>query len=1199
MKLKRLTLHGFKSFARKTEIDFERGITFIFGPNGCGKSNVVDSIRWVLGEQSAKSLRGEAMQDVIFAGSAAEKAMEFARVALEFDNSRRALPLEENSVTVERRLFRSGESEYLVNNKPAKLREVRDLFMDTGVGRNAYAIIEQGKVEALLSANSRDRRAIFEEAAGIGRFRLKKRLALLKLERVEQNLTRLSDVHGEVQKRLRSVKAQAGRAKTWQEYATRLKELKTAEGLQEYDTLEKGRRENDRFRADLRANESRLKAEIAGHVERLARLDREVAESETGFEALHREIVALQAEMGAAVESIAADQNQIHNEEEAQEKSRLLLEDLAARRAQHEGERRELDANVKKAAKELAGAEKTLATEGEKLKDLAERARALLARRDDLRRQAAAAAAAESALVEELGRLDGDARAAADRRARIARRTTEIDEETVRLDGELDGLGGSQKEAQALLGDFKSDYDAREQRLAHEIDTVNHLSREIEARLADLTRAESRHAALDEFVRRREGLHAGARALLAAAADGERSLAGVRGVAADFFTIDPEAVAAAERLAGETAGYVVVDTVATLRAALAWLDEHQAGSARFLVLDRIPAAPAPKSKLPAGAKKLGLATLAARVTPKNEAGEAVARHLFGRALLAADRDAALAALDGLDAGWFVLTPAGEMFGADGVAAGGSGDVPQGVLTQKAEMERLAREIEVQRAALATLREEKEKRLAVLKILEDEVKSLRAKIYDGNIAALEIRNRMDGAARRRGYLSEERAQLTAEESELAAALTARQTREQEARAQREEATAKKSGAAHDLDALESDMTRVAADREAQESAASDARVAHSRLSQIVATLSRDLAGAKQSLENADHLIAVTKNEIAASKKKAADLASRIADRKGFVLTGGGRRAALDEQMAGVTTRRQALREQHETLSQTRAALDSEFQLCLESAAKIDAALSEAVARQKALSQRMWEEYEINLADLHIDRGGAGEIDPAATRAEIESLQQKIRRLGAVNVEAIEELRGLEERDAFFQTQKNDLVRARDQLLHVIRRIDEKCARLFRDTFDRVGENFKATFRRLFGGGKAEIVLENEADILESGIDIIARPPGKDPQSISLLSGGEKSLTAVALLLAFFKARPTPFCILDEVDAALDESNVGRYRDLVQEFSADHQFLVITHSKVTMLAADVMYGITQEVSGVSKKVAVRFEDVRREEPAAVGS
>lgn len=1224
--LKAIELVGFKSFAERTRFELPPGITAIVGPNGSGKSNVVDAVKWVLGEQSVKSLRGKEMIDCIFNGSATRQPLNAAEATLIFDNSQRRLPVDAAEVQITRRVYRSGEGEYLINRQPCRLRDIRDLFAGTGVATDAYAVIEQGKVDVLLQASPRDRRAVFEEAAGISRFKAKKIECLRRLERVEQNLLRLSDIVEEVAGRLRTVQMQAAKARKYRELSDQLQSLRTQVGLVEW------RRLSDRLRQE---QESLAAVEQASARESalLSRLETEAEDLEANLARSQDALRACEAQHAAQREQIATLEAAVAHQRtrlrEREEESLRLRRQLAALHLKAEGGEQQLQ----QLSQQLAQAEEIHAQLSQELHQAAEQ----LARLDHLAaQQRADEHAARQRYVEclrHIAALDHEAStcqaqrdAATAAAERLAARQLDLDKELAALAVELDAAQHELQQAEAETARLAAAWTTAQEELElcrMQVQVAAEQLHQLRSRAAAL---EERARVLAELESQYAGLSAGVRQVLAAlsnpAGDGQTRVPGILGLVADLLPAPLEHAQAIELALGERAQYIVVDLDAD-PTRLAALGSSLEGRVTFVPLPQDSWREQPKTRhIDPGAQGSAGATNATQAegpslhthTPAADEAKVIvfegqpgvvaradrligcqdrfaplARRLLGNTWIVNTLQDAFALHAAMPQEATCVTQTGEVLHADGRLAVGPPHATTGVVSRKSEL----RALEAERASLRQLIEQSDAQVARLACAAS---SKEEAIQDLSTRQLAATERLSAARLRANLLVQREAQVQAQRQELGLEL-ARLARRQEqaaaglavARQRLAAAQAQLSGHEEAGEAARRRLAELEHERHQAERAATRVQVDWAKSEERLASLRarheqslRDqheqrravqeshaqLQQAMRRAQQAEAAILASTASLAQMYLEKERLASLISEHAAQAQACQARRAGLHAEIHAVRQRLGALDAQRHTH---------------------DLAAESLRLERQGLAARLRDDYGIELAELEHEPTPDEAMQREAAEQEIADLRRRLQGMGNVNLEALEELASLEARHASLASQYEDLEKAKNTLVQIINRINADSRRMFAQTLEAVRTNFQALFRKLFGGGQADIVLDPEQDILESGIEIVAQPPGKELRSISLLSGGEKTLTCVALLLAVFQYRPSPFCVLDEVDAALDEANIDRFVGVLREFLAWTQFIIVTHSKLTMTCAQTLHGVTMQESGVSKRVSVRFEDI----------
>ncbi len=1184
MILKKLTATGFKSFADKAEFKFDSGITCVVGPNGCGKSNIVDAIKWVLGEQSAKSLRGKQMLDVIFNGSGTRKSSGIAQVDLTFDNTDGTLPCDQAEVVVTRRLYRSGDSEYLLNKQACRLKDVRELFMDTGVGVDAYSVIEQGRVDVLLQANPSERRAIFEEAAGINKYKMRKKEALRRLERVDQNLLRVQDIVKEVEKRLRSVKLAAGKARNYQSYAQRLRELRSRHALSEYHRLRVKRDELERETAGLSDEVTRIRTELSDNEAkttqsnvRIVDLDREIQETET-------RLFGVQSETTAHEERMTASQRRITDQQALLERARERLAGFDEQMAGIEGrlrERREAAEAIEEEAARVRADQARLAEENTASAHALNEKKASL---DEAKENIFEFARRTSQLNNEIQGLGLQRESMTDQK----RKLDERDAEVTRL------LGDSTARQQALM--------QRHEEIEHRIADRTRRMDETKARLDEAARRrtslaeqaiaakeyrsglDSRRELLEEMDLRHEGLLAGAREILESrdADETGQTFGYILGAVGELFEADVSRASIVEAVLGNHETFLVASHREKLLADREALGELS-GRVQSYCLDSLP--------VPLGTPDLSnqegfIANLVDWVEYPEECSR-LARHLLGRTyVIETIADASrMASLDPLAR---FVTMEGVVLEPDGRLGIGSLGSDTGLISRRSELKELAKEIAAATGRIQNLSDELTRTESEVGQLDTVQQELRTEIYGANTERVEVQAALGSVEDAVRQLSEEQPLIASEVAVLERRLAEIDEQEAAAKQTLSSVEHRTLEAEQAVARLQDDIDALVTQRDELAERITAARVRVGELSQrrsAVAEAVRALDGEKIRLnadrEKADRDVVEAQERIDQSRTQIEEATATLARLAG-------ERATLSEQSETLRRERDELRDALTQYAADARQLRSDIEKVEADLHAREMSLQEARVRIEDLEERIREELSVELSEQYTDYEPDAEEDWPAIEAEIEELRRKIERLGNVNLDAINEQEELETRLTFLTNQLNDLRDSERQLQTLIETLNAESEKRFLETFNNVQAHFAKLFKKLFGGGKAEITLMDPSDVLECGIEIIARPPGKEPQSISLLSGGEKTMTAIALLMAVFRSRPAPFVLLDEVDAALDEANNIRFNHVVQEYVDLAQFIVITHSKRTMSMADVLYGVTMQEAGVSKRVSVRFDD-----------
>ncbi len=1225
--LKALELHGFKSFADKTRFEFPAGITVVVGPNGSGKSNIVDAIKWVLGEQSAKSLRGKDMSDVIFKGSgtSGRKPMNTAEATLVFENAEKRLPIDASEVHITRRVYRSGEGEYLINRQPCRLKDIKDLFRGTGLGGDAYSLIEQGKVDRLLQASAKDRRAIFEEAAGISRFKAKKVEAQRRLERVEQNMLRLTDIVEEVENRLKAVRSQASKARRYREYSDRLKQLRTQIALVDWRKL------SDKL-AKIEAELTQAHEEVQAADAHSQLLEARQLELETAVITAGEELRNCESQLANARHQIAGQQStiefertrstELEGEAELHGQNLLAMSDKAG----------DVRSRLKATEAELAAAQIDRQSVA---KDLAERTARLSELTHDYEvareqietgrqqhvKQLQAAATLQSQVEAAESRLGVVRQSIIDQQRHLA--------EFVATKAAREQQLAVAAEQQQLIAAQLAEQTAQVESAENELTECRNLHA---SRAADLAQLHGRQLGvaeraemLEEFERTLEGIGAGVKQILEKTGlkrpggETESSPAPgypwslIKGVVADLLQVSVEHAPAIDVALGEMSQAVVVEGNSEQLVAITGRVGELAGrvvaiasenqSTQYSVLstketssvetsESAVSVPRDSATIELTADMVRGVHVIARADKLVECPEEyrpLITRLLGRTFVVQTLGDAWRLRAKAPAGARFVTHSGELVDEQGAMAFGPRQSATSLVSRRSQL-RAARLdlavldqqiIDAQRET-SFLKDEVDRFDRVLRQLVLSHKSLD---YQAAAAAAGVQAAKQQIEHVDQQISQVEAQLvSANAASETTQTTLESTKQELIEAQRQAGELQSSVADQ-----QSSLGQLNSQRQAAESLATAAKVDLARVDQRLEGLSLRMAQFQDDSRERERAIEQVRQQLqlATDRREASQLA---------ILAATGIIAHIKLQEESLEAARQECLARRDTSAGQRAKIAEELTELRRRSVKFrdkehQLSLSAEQVRneRKTLADRLRDDYRIELADLTNEPSPEEASERAAVEEEIESLRRKINQIGAVNLDALDELDDLEKRFATLSGQHKDLTDAKQSLERIIHKINADSRRLFLETLEAIRVNFQALYRKAFGGGKADLLLEEGQDVLECGVEIMATPPGKPSFNNSLLSGGEKALTAVALLLAIFQFRPSPFCVLDEVDAPFDEANVGRFVDVLKDFLGWTRFVIVTHSKKTMTAATTLYGITMQESGVSKRVSVRFDDV----------
>ena len=1180
MKLKKLELYGFKSFAQRTEIVFDEGITGIVGPNGSGKSNIGDAVRWVLGEQSAKTLRGASMSDVIFNGTQKRKPLSYCEVSLVFDNDDHALALEAAEVMVTRRVYRNGESEYYLNRTACRLKDVVDLFRDTGIGKEGYSIIGQGRIDEILSRKSEDRRQVFEEAAGIVKFKARKEEADKKLQRTLENLERVDDILDELTKRLKPLEEQSRNARVYLELSTELKDL----------DLNLFLIRSDRARARLSELESELltvQTILADTESALTDKTTRRDETQNRIDQLEEAITKARTELMECAEHVHESQKKLsalqsRRETRSENRQRIVREQEEAqeRLAEIEKDHARIQADVEKQHSLIADAEQILRA----TQEAAEKAQTKEKEAD------AALEAQKAAVIDQMNRLSdvrNDKTRLNTMQAQMETRLTEIEESSGALQEQEAALKEALDAVETQLQTETQHQQQCEENLAQarqasdEADVAYaNLRADVEKQSADMQAAASRHNVLTEMTRDMEGYNMAVRRAMTYAK--QRGLKGVKGVLAQLMTVPQAYETAIDMALGAAQQNIVTDTEETAKELINYLRQNRLGRATFLPMSAI------RGKTLYGNERnalklpgcLGVASELVQCAPEYRG---IVENLLGRTVIADNLDHGIPIMRAGNHAFRLVTLEGDVMHSGGSMTGGSAQSKvSNLLSRERELKELTAKLQTGRAELEKCRQELTQRQQMAQEKRQKVSDAVNALHQQEIAVAREQ------ARRESTSADLNAHLQRMRETEQARVQLHQSLE-DIRQQLENIEHQRTGAQGDQSAMEQktiEMQNALIKARAEASAENDRLMVRTlQLSDLrhgLSDLERDEAHAQQDqaqilreqerreqlLHEMDELDAIDESDM---KREEAESARRQKEQ----LRQESAAQAIEQR------RSQAQSDLRDILSDMEN-LHEAYNRDSEKLHKTELAKARIEGDQKNLQNRIWDTYKLTYAGAEEFRRTPFDEKESDRRAA--ELQGQIRALGTVNVGAVEEYAETKARVDDLTTQQQDLKRAEMDLRELIERLLIQMRSTFVENFSKMQGYFAETFTRLFGGGHAELKLMDPDDPLNCGIEVNAQPPGKKLQLLSLLSGGERALTAIAILFAMLKLKPTPFCILDEIEAALDDANIDTYADYLKAYSENTQFIVITHRKGTMERCDALYGVVMEEKGISKTVSV---------------
>jgi chromosome segregation protein len=1185
MYLKSLNVIGFKSFADRTTLEFHRGVTAIVGPNGCGKSNVLDSIRWVLGEQSAKALRGGEMKDVIFSGTETRPPLGMAEVSLTFGDCEQDLGVEYNEVTITRRVFRDGASEYELNKTPCRLRDIHGLFMDTGIGRSAYSIMEQGKIDSILSSRPEDRRAIFEEAAGITKYKSQKKEAMRKLENTEANLIRLADIIREVKRQIGSLQRQAGKARRYQASHEELAALETRLARHQFDTFSKTINSLQEQVDGTRIRQETLDAEVSEQEEK-------VKTARSGLSVIEGELVRLREE-----------QSSIRN----------ALERAAQRAATNHARVEEFTGLRDQARQEIAGTEEKIRVGEEQLTQLNAQVENFTRLKGETQSRFDAEQEALQMLTAKIGMLEAE-RAEAEEKKLAQERLSQKQEQ------ELATLESQQRDFQVRIEALQAEQTSLALRRDEaQAAVVRHAASLTEAENLLSQRREALQVAQQARREAEEALR-GAERSRAEISQANQKLQARHDALAQLEDQHASAPQATQRLLKESSraresvdgappshdsGYELQDTLSSHIAVQSGYEAPLAlllgDAVNALVLQDDASAQAWRDKL-SGKEQCAFAPLhTARPTPLPSSMETHATKFVTAQPIVNELVAALLedahVVEDLAAGWqlkaaqpqsTIATRSGELITRSGLLlVGQDAGASLAVLTRQTELRKLAAELSESTAKVAEAQSSAETVRTALEEKTNLLEQARTEVQEAEIALATQRQEERAAQNISAQIGAQYDETAREMSRLTAQTQNDSEKYERLREAIKSSTEARREAEATMEAFKVQLAELASQEQSQNAALTESRIQLATQTQQceawqaqrepVATRLQELRELaelrnREAVEHEQRVIQA-REEIVSAENETVEKTETQARVAGELEQAQVQRAAEQTQIDEQETVLRTLRREHGEIQTARS--ENEVKL----------------AEQKLflgnLREHVRRDYQKELEELPALEEADASTDWTALTEEVATKRAALDAIGPVNMEAITEYDELEQRFAFLTGQETDLLTAKDQILKAIQEINRTTQKLFAETFEQVKVNFQEMFTELFGGGKASLSLMDENDPLECGIDIIAKPPGKQTQTVSLLSGGERTMTAVALLFAIYMVKPSPFCVLDELDAPLDESNINRFIKILKRFQEQSQFVVITHNKRTISIADVLYGVTMEERGISKFVSMRLQ------------
>lgn len=1185
MYLKALEIQGFKSFPDKTVLNFGEDITAIVGPNGSGKSNISDAIRWVMGEQNSRQLRGAKMEDVIFGGTEKRRAMGFAQVTLVIDNTEHIFNRDEAEVAVTRRYYRSGESEYYINRQSVRLKDVNELFMDTGMGREGYSIIGQGKIDEILSVRSDDRREVFEEAAGISKYRHRKEESERKLQRTEENLVRINDKITELELQVEPLRKQAETAK---KYLVLRDELRTLEISAWLENLQKLKADRLKLQADFetaQADQKKAQDELDRVYAQAEECSRLLHENDCAAEEKRGRISALESAIGehesaAAVARTTAQ----HHAETIERMDREMSESRSRTESLHEQMQvmarrmEEIDASARTLENEIAAL-------CEEMRGSSDAAAAAAAQLEQLRHREAQEVAGAAQAQAELSAITAGSDEIAQRTAELTEELTQSEEkltqtrrEAAQNEKELLSAREEEQAAANIIGGHSLKMEGRQRRAKESIEQKNQLSLQ-EKTISDRIRL------LSEMEKEYEGFSKAVKIVMRAAE--ARTLSGIHGPVGNLIHTDKDCSVAIEIALGGALQHIVVDTKNDGKNAIGLLKQRDGGRATFLPLDTIRGRSLRENGLE---NEYGFVGIASELVRCDGRYGSVIENLLGATVVVEDLDCGIQMAKRHDNRFRIVTLDGQVINAGGSMTGGSVSRNAGILSRSGELEQLHKKLKKIQSQLqdATLlaesaNRELQKAQYELEVARDQQRQANDRVltlegrknhYDMLIESLEqqqeslriqkenLQKRSTDDAGRMDTIRRTIADFTAR---------AEETREEIEMLQRRQETARQG-----LGEMTDRLTEKKAQQAALSAEGESARRSMEDLSRLRESLEGEHTDRESLRAQMEQAMAQARAEEERQQQEARELRGGIEEHRQAL-------QKLSEEKMALETRRS----QTDRLSRT---CNDTLLNCEREVTRLEGKLNGSALEEKQILDKLWERYELSHSDAQALRVELESV-PKATR-RIGELNREIKGLGAINIGAIEEFDRVNTRYTYLSDQRNDVEKAKEELLGIIEEITKQMTEIFATQFEILKQSFQETFLELFGGGRATLELEDENDILRCGIEIKAQPPGKQLKTLSLLSGGEKAFVAIALYFAILKVHPTPFCVMDEIEAALDESNVVRYARYMRRIAGKTQFIVITHRRGTMEEADVLYGITMQERGVSTVLTANLNELSKE-------
>ncbi|MGN0720501.1 MAG: chromosome segregation protein SMC [Anaerovoracaceae bacterium] len=1178
MYFKRLEMHGFKSFAEPVVIEFHEGVTCIVGPNGSGKSNISDAIRWVLGEQSPKMLRGGKMEEVIFSGTASRKSRGMAEVTLVIDNSTGILPIDYNEVAITRRMYRSGESEYLINNNHCRLRDIRELIMDTGIGVDGYSLIGQGKIADIVSSKPESRREIFEEAAGVVMYKSKKAESERKLAGANANLERVNDIIGEIEGRIDGLREDSAKAKEYLELKDRYRELEINITLKNVEKLDSS---NSTLKEDA--------DQLAENIEKLTAKKKEMDEKLTEGRARNESLEQLGSDARDKLLSKVEEINKLTNKSQLDsEKAAAIdrdyariseeisqLEEKLAREAENA---ESLEANKDAVLAELKAEEDKLGEKVEAYNRVTEESLKLSETIENAKNQMFSLHSRVSAKRSGAKSMESYKESLAKRKEQILSEGAEIQESTKAFREAVEKAEARQKENMRLMDEAAEELKSvREDSIFrnNNIKTLTAQAEDIRIRAGQLT---ARKKTIEEMENNYEGYNGAVRFIM------KSNIKGIDGVVAELMKVPAGLEIAVETALGAGMQNIVCEKDANAKEAINLLKSNKAGRLTFLPIESVKASPVNVSRAISGAP--GFRGLAADLVEYDGKYESVFRYLLGRVAVVDNMDRAVALSKAAGNGLRFVTLDGEIINASGAITGGKyKNTTANLLARRSEIEKLKQDIDSMKEEYKGVEEQLDSEKKKAEELASKIEDIETRRRDLELEAADISAKLNmlaesGKDAEQNTAKKER-ELAAIEQDFENAVKMSEEafrHADEAEAEIERLNEEINGKLEEYEKIKEKVSEAAEEITAARIAKTDRDNKFESVCQLLSRVQDAIDDFTIQIDDRNDMLEVLeqeKNKLLFNSEDVGDTVKALSEEK----------MELEDYIARISQEKAVLVEELNTLNAEYYSVGDSLNAYQDQKYQQEIKLAKNETQLDTIKEKLWDEFEISYAQALEFKKENFALAPAVK--ESREIRNRMRELGDINVGAIKEYEQVSERYGFLTEQRADITAAMDELKAIINDMEKTIKTRFKENFDQIVVNFEEIFKELFGGGHAELRLDDEDNPLEAGIEIIAQPPGKKLQNINLMSGGEKTMTAIALMFAVLKTKPTPFCILDEVEAALDDANIDRFAEYLRKFH-EIQFAIVTHQKATMEHADVLYGVTMPEQGISKVLSLRLGD-----------